>query len=60
MKSRYLNSVVRYAAPLLLVSGVAVAGSSVDHARVIDVEPVYRSVEYFERPSGAERVGAWS
>ena len=33
-------------APVFLLPSLAVAGTSVDHARVVDVEPVYRSVEY--------------
>jgi uncharacterized protein YcfJ len=39
-------SVLRYVTPLLLVPSFALAGTSVDRAQVVDVEPVYRSVEY--------------
>lgn len=39
-------SVLRYVTPMLLTPMVTFAGTSVDHAQVVDVEPVYRSVEY--------------
>ncbi|MFV2089432.1 MAG: glycine zipper 2TM domain-containing protein [Pseudomonadales bacterium] len=39
-------SVLRYIAPILLVPSLAVAGTSVDRARVVGVEPVYRTFEY--------------
>jgi uncharacterized protein YcfJ len=43
---RYPMTVVRYLAPALLIPSVALAGGSIDHAKVVDVEPVYRSIEY--------------
>lgn len=39
-------SVLRFIAPVLLLPSVALAGTSVDRARVVGVEPVYRTVAY--------------
>ena len=39
-------SVMRYIAPVLLVPSLAFAGSSVESAHVVGVEPVYRTVDY--------------
>jgi uncharacterized protein YcfJ len=46
-------SVVRFLVPAVLFPSMALAGSSfdragsvVDHAKVVDVQPVYRSIEY--------------
>jgi uncharacterized protein YcfJ len=39
-------SVLRYLAPVLLAPSLAVAGTSIDRALVVEVEPVYRSYDY--------------
>jgi uncharacterized protein YcfJ len=39
-------SVLRYIAPVLLVPSLAFAGTSVESARVVGAEPVYRTVDY--------------
>jgi len=39
-------SVARTFAPMLLVPSIALAGTGYDSARVVDVEPVYRTVSY--------------
>jgi uncharacterized protein YcfJ len=39
-------SVLRYIAPVLLVPSLAFAGTSVESANVVGVEPVYRTVDY--------------
>ena len=39
-------SFMRFAAPVLLLPSLALAGTSVDQAKVVDVLPIYTTVEY--------------
>jgi uncharacterized protein YcfJ len=39
-------TVAQFVAPILLVPSLALAGTSYDRARVVDVEPLYKSVHY--------------